>query len=292
MRRIVYFLQAIVVLFLLASCIKEDIEECPVEYTVKVYVKDKNYTNIDNVSQLVKKDESASFGTFIGTVYYQLRNLKSGMIVVESTDSQLSKNGPYYMLTFRDMPVGEYELTVWGNVLSDIQPGVLHSSETESADFYLANKKLTFIAGEQSSDIQLERTKGNLLLICSNFPADISHVELKIGSIYGVVDNQFKYTENTQVVKKVSVKPLIETVLAPTVQEELSELNLRFFSDVDLKSTNNIVFSEIPLTLKRNEITVVKADYNTLGNAWEIWININGEWKMIHHLDLLNSFSK
>lgn len=54
MRRILYFLHAIGMLFLISSCIKEDMEECPV-YTVKVYVKDKNYSNIEEIPRLVKK---------------------------------------------------------------------------------------------------------------------------------------------------------------------------------------------------------------------------------------------
>lgn len=279
-------------LLLLASCIKEDMEECPVQYTVKVYVKDKNYTNIDEVSQLVKKDESASFGSFIGTVYYQLRNLKTGNIAAESTDDKLSANGQYYTLTFNDMPAGEYELTVWGNIISGTQAGVLHSGGTESADFYLTSEKLTFIPGEQSSDMLLERTKGDLLLICSNFPTDITQVELKVGSLYETVDSHFNYAGNTNVLKNTPVKPLIETVLSPTVLGESSKLNLRFHSDTDLKATKDVVFSEIPVTLKRNEITVVKADYDTVDKAWEIWVSINGEWTLIHHLDILNVSSK
>lgn len=291
MRRIVYFLQAIVMLFLLASCIKDDIEECPVQYTVNVYVKDKNYTNIDDVSQLVKKDESASFGSFIGTIYYQLRDKKTGNVVAESTDSQPS-GGQYYTLTFNNVPVGEYELTVWGNIIQGTPAGTLHSGETESSDFYLANESLVFIAGEHTSDMMLERTKGDLLLICSNFPEDISQVEMKVGSVYETVDPHFVYAGNTRVLKNTSVKPLIETVLAPTVQGETSKLNLRFFSSSDLRAATDVVFPEIPLTLKRNEIAVVQVDYNTIDKAWEIWVNINGEWTMIHHLDVLNEITK
>lgn len=41
--------------FLFSSCIKEDMDDCVITHTVKVYVKDKNYSNIESVFQLVKK---------------------------------------------------------------------------------------------------------------------------------------------------------------------------------------------------------------------------------------------
>lgn len=288
MGRIVYFLHAIGMLFLLSSCIKEDMEEC-FTYTAKVYVKDKNYSNIDNVPQLVKRNENLPYRDFIGMVYYQLRDLKTGEIVKEKSDNALIGNDQYYPISFDGLSQGDYNLTVWSNISSTSTTGILHNYGNELTDLYVTSKDISFTPESYSDLLLLERAKGDLLLICSNFPSEITLIEQKISSLYDTVDPYLKYTGNTTVTKTTQVKPLIETKLAPSVTGGNSKLNLRFFSDIPAESSKEIIVPEIPLVMNRNLVTVVEANYNKITQAWEIWTYINGEWTMIHHLEILNT---
>ena len=289
MGRIVYFLHAIGILVLLSSCIKEDMDDCVITHTLKVYVKDKNYSNIESVFQLIKKDENLPYRAFISTVHYQLRDIKTGQIVEEKSDNALSGSDQFYTIQFNNLPQGNYNLTVWGNMQSDTATGILHNNGNELTDTYVANKNITFTSEPFSDLLMLERAKGDLLLLCSNFPSEITQVEEKVTSLYDTVDPYLKYTGNTTVLKTAPVKPLIETVLAPSVAGGSSKLNLRFFSDTSGNASKELVVPEIPLIMNRNQVTAVEVNYNKITDALEIWTYVDGEWTMIHHLDILNT---
>lgn len=289
MGRIVYFLHAIGMLFLFSSCIKENMDDCVITHTVKVYVKDKNYSNIESVFQLVKKDEKLPYRAFVGTVYYQLRDIKTGQIVEEKLDNSLSDSDQFYTINFNNIPQGDYNLTVWGNIQSETTTGILHNNGNELTDMYVANKNISFTSETFSDLLMLERAKGDLLLLCSNFPSGITQVEQKITSLYDAVDPSLKYAGNTTVLKTGSIKPLIETVLAPSVAGGSSKLHLRFFSATTGDASKELVVPEIPLAMKRNQITAVEVNYNKITGVLEIWTYINDEWTMIHQLDILNT---
>lgn len=289
MRRIVYFLHAIGMLFLLSSCIKENMDDCVITHIVKVYVKDKNYSNIESIFQLVKKDENLPYRAFIGTVYYQLRDIKTGQIIEEKSDDALSGNDQFYTIQFNNLPQGDYNLTVWGNIQSETTTGILHNNGNELTDMYVANKNISFTSESFSDLLMLERAKGDLLLLCSDFPSEITQVEQKITSLYDTVDPYLKYTGNTTVLKTAPVKPQIETVLAPSAAGGSSKLHLRFFSATAGDASKELVVPEIPLAMNRNQITAVEVNYNKISGALEIWTYVDGEWTMIHHLDILNT---
>lgn len=285
---IVYFLHVVGMLFLFSSCIKEDMEKCPI-YIVKVYVKDKNYSNIDNVLQLKKREENLPYSEYIGTIYYQLNDIKTGRVVAEKFEEMMINNEQFYTISFDNISQGDYNLTVWGNISSKTATGTLHNSGNELTDLYVVSKNLSFTSGYSSDQLMLERAKGDLLLVCSNFPPGITRVEEKISSLYDSVDPYLKYAGNTTVIKTGSVKSLIEASLAPSVTNGNSKLNLRFSSDTVSKPSDDLIIPEIPLIMNRNQITVVEVNYNKITGGLEIWTYVNDEWTMIHHLDILNA---
>lgn len=229
------------------------------------------------------------YRAFVSTVHYQLRDIKTGQIVEETSDNALSGSDQFYTIQFNNLPQGNYNLTVWGNIQSDTATGILHNNGNELTDTYVANKNITFTSEPSSDLLMLERAKGDLLLLCSNFPSEITQVEEKVTSLYDTVDPYLKYTGNTTVLKTGPVKPLIETVLAPSVAGGSSKLNLRFFSDTSGNASKELVVPEIPLIMNRNQVTAVEVNYNKITDALEIWTYVDGEWTMIHHLDILNT---
>ncbi|WP_370862209.1 hypothetical protein [Parabacteroides faecis] len=263
-------------------------EKCPI-YIVKVYVKDKNYSNIDNVLHLKKRDENLPYSEYIGTIYYQLNDVKTGRVVAEKFEETMINNEQFYTISFDDISQGDYNLTVWGNISSETATGTLHNGGNELTDLYVVSKNLSFTSEYSSDQLMLERTKGDLLLVCSNFPPGITRVEEKISSLYDLVDPYLKYAGNTTVIKTGPVKSLIEASLAPSVTNGNSKLNLRFSSDTVSKSSDDLIIPEIPLIMNRNQVTVVEVNYNKITGGLEIWTYVNDEWTMIHHLDILNA---
>ena len=41
--------------------------------------------------------------------------------------------------------------------------------------------------------------------------------------------------------------------------------------------------------MNRNQVTAVEVNYNKITDVLEIWTYVDGEWTMIHHLDILNT---
>lgn len=267
----------------LASCTKND---CPTGYLIKVTVKDKNYFNADQFSQLEKKDETLPFHQFIKTVYYTLRDTKTGNLVYQSDVVNVEEGKDFYPITVDGFSAGEYELTVWGNRTPDVPSGELHYNGQEQTDIYVARTILSFPMSYKSVSLALERAKGKLVIFCSNFPAGIGSLSQKVSSIYETVDSQLEYTGEAEVNKEVAVNNIIETYLAPTSAGKISKLNLNFFSLTRAASSPTLTLPEMEITIHRNEITAVKVDYNIISGNWEIWLNIDGEWIMVHHLSI------
>lgn len=283
MRKVILSILIATLLGSMSSCTKDD---CPTGYSIKVTVKDKNYFNADQFSQLEKKDETLPFHQFIETICYTLRNTETENLVYQSDVVNVEEGKDFYPLTIDGFPAGEYELTVWGNRTPDVPSGELHYNGLEQTDIYVARTILTFPMSYKSVSLALERTKGKLVIFCSNFPASISSLSQNISSIYETVDSQLKYTGEAEVHKESAVNEIIETFLAPTLADKISKLNLNFFSLIRAASNPVLTLPEMEITIHRNEITAVKVDYNTVTGNWEIWLNIDGEWIMVHYLDI------
>lgn len=284
MKKTVEYCCIVVLLILLNSCIKEDLSGCPTGYVVKVSVKDKNYTNIGAFPQLGKVDESLPFRYFLGTVYYSVKNMETGQVVQESSVLQPSDAAAEYTITLKDIPSGNYEVTVWGNLTSDVAAGILHPQNKEHSDIYVSTAIFNFKPGSETGSMSLERAKGKLVVFCTNFPENVTQIQEKISPVYEVVDKNLTYGGNTQVEKNATVMPINELLVAPTPPGSTTKLNLSFYTNN--RSIPILIVPETEVPIQRNEISAMMVDYNTVDGAWEIWVYVQGEWTMIHHLDI------
>lgn len=267
----------------LASCTKDD---CPTGYLIKVTVKDKNYFNIKEFAQLAKVDEGLPFHYFEGTVFYTLRDPETGALKYQSDVMEVNEGGNFYSINIDNMPAGKYELTVWGNRTKDVPEGILHSNEQEQTDIYVARTELTFPVTYKSVDMALERAKGKLVIFCKNFPASVSDLTANVNSLYSTVNSKLGYSGETTVEKDATVNQVVETFLAPTLEGKTSKLNLNFYALTRAASAPVLTLPEMDVAIHRNEITAITVDYNTTTQNWEIWVYIDGKWKMIHQLNI------
>lgn len=286
MNRVVYYVMAIIMLMSLSSCIKEDMEECKVQFTVKVFVEDKQYINIDEVPQVGKKDENSPFREFVGTIYYVLRNPSTGAVVYASSFTPVMENVPYYTIVLNNIPPGMYELNVWGNITDQTLTSSLHPSGTEQTDLYMGYLSLQFTSDSQTAELPLKRTKGNLVLLCNNFPQNMTRVEQKISSIYQNLDPYFTYSNEGAVIKNTQIQSVNQFLIAPTVLNKVSKVNMRFYDPNDQSGKNDLVLPAINVNISRNKLSLISVDYKAEMNTWEVWAFIDNKWTLIHQLDI------
>lgn len=285
MRWIINSLCVVTLLAFISSCIHEDRSDCPTgKYLVKVTVKDKNYANIDNFPELAPVAEDSPFRIFAGTIYYTLNEAVTGNLVKESAVTPVSGNDSLYFITFDDVPMGEYTLTVWSNLTADYLAGVLHQDGKEHTDIYLASSTLKFNNSYRPAELRLERTKGQLLLLCKNFPAVVAVIRQNVNNVYRQVDANFNYSGSTHVEKKGLFQPVLTTLLAPS-SEGSSKLKLTFYSAA-AETSPFLELPEMDLTVKRNEISAIAVDFKEVEGIYEVWTFINGQWTMTHRLDI------
>lgn len=286
MDKVAHSFGMILLLALVSSCIRESSSECFSQYTVRVFVKDKNYTNVDAVSPQDRVDESLPFREFVGTVYYTLSHASTGSLVQESSVTTVVDNGEYFTITLNEVPYGDYKLTVWGNNTTDILAGSLHQDNKEQTDVYLASSELKVDRASQTSDLTLQRTKGLLLVQFANLPTYIKGVSANVIGVYASVTPEFAYTGNASVTKDSPFQPKIRIFLAPSVSEGNSKLHIKLYTTDQVSGSEPAVtLPDIFLTVRRNEMGLVTVNYNAPSGTFEIWTYINGEWTMIHSLD-------
>ena len=279
------FCMVVLLVFIASSCIKDTLPECPPQLVVKLVIKDSNYFNIAQFSELSPEDSSQPFAHFSGTICYILTNTTTGQIVRQSDIIVPVGNTPDFSLSFNDLPEGKYELSVWGNITKDIPLGILHQNGLEHTDIYTGYTRLVILSQNQEQTLELERTKGKLVIFCRNFPTEVAQMSLTLSPVYQSTDALLNYQGSANIQKTTGTQAINETFVAPTPQGNSTKLDLNFFTN-SRAATPVLTVPPMDITIRRNEISAVAVDYDAPGNAWEIWTFINGEWNMIHHLDI------
>lgn len=267
------------------SCVFDDNPDCPVlEYAAEISVKDINYDNIKKFSHVEVKNKDMPFHSFARTIYYVLSDM-SGTHVRESAIQSVSGESRTYHISFGDIPEGEYILTVWGNLTEEYPSGTLHPAGKEYTDIYTGSRRVCFDAKHRMTELELERTKGLLLLSCSGFPDDVSWIKMSVSGAYGLVDADFNYTGSVDVEKTMPYRPITTTLLAPSAKGP-SVLRLSFHTDNPSTSEPFLKLPDINLSVNRNKISSVAIDYCEEVGMYEIRMFINDQWVIIHRLHI------
>lgn len=287
MDKVIHCLGMIFLLTFVSSCIKDNSVDCISQYTIRIFVKDKNYFNVDAVSPQDRVDEGLPFRRFSGTIYYTLSRASSGELLQESSVTSVTGDGAYFSISLKDIPYGDYKLTVWGNRTEDLSVGYLHKDNAEKTDLYLATTLLKVEEAFQTSDLALERNKGLLTVRFTNFPDYIKTIGATVSNVYESVSSDFVYAGNTSVNKVSPFQQEMRVLLAPSVRENDSQLQLNLYTSSTMPgSPPSVTLPKIALDLNRNEISLILVDYNLAVEAWEIWAYIDDQWTKIHSLHI------
>lgn len=289
MKNIGYIFLLSITLF--GSCVREEIEPCP-PLQVNITVKDKNYFNVDKVELEERKNEDLAFREYVPTLYYQLRDAETGEVIEEQGVFEVTGDGKTYPITFCDcIPHGKYVLTVWGGLEDKTPLGdnplttILHDEQNEGEDFYLTNDTLVYDAWNYNYTAELERTKGKLIVLVENLPANVNYMDKQVSGLLQHLDCEFNYSGITTVKKAFAWKGepeiVTKTVLSPSYKEKGSTVDVDFF-DNPAKTIPTLNPGNVNVTMKRNELTVLRYVYDDGKGDFKIYILVNDNWEQEH----------
>ena len=278
-----------------ASCVRDEIPDCP-PLRVQIAVKDKNYFNVDKVELEDRMSEDLAFREYVPTLYWVLRDLATGEVVEEEWVHKVEGDGKTVPVEFCPcVPHGTYVLTVWGG-LDDEEPLGddpltidFHPSNTEGRDIYMTNDTILYDAWHNDQIVEMERTKGKLIIEKVNLPKEITSSEKKIDGIFSTVNNAFGYSGNTHVLVSTPIESqaniVTKTMLTPSVNENGSMLSMRFF-DVAGALIPTMLPKAVDITMKRNELTVLRYEWDRVKQEFNIYILVNDNWQLISNMSV------
>ena len=281
---------------LLASCIRDQLDDCP-PLRVEIGVKDKNYFNVDKVDMEEQLSDSLAFRQYVPTLFYMLRDAATGDVVEEQGVFPVEGDGKTVPVDFCPcLPHGRYILTVWGGLddLSQLSPDhlslELHRDRQQGGDVYLVSDTLLYDAYNYDYRVELERTKGKLIVQAEDMPGSYNLVDIDVGGIYGKVNSNFKYSGETDVYDKVSIplKPEVSTstLLAPSVSENSSVLDVDFTHSNPSSNDMELSPDDVRITMRRNMITVLRYVWDEQKKHFVVYMLVDDNWEQVHGMEI------
>lgn len=278
-----------------SSCVRDEIEPCP-PLQVNITVKDKNYFNVDKVEQEERLSDDLAFREYVQTLYYALRDAATGEVVEEQGVFEVTGDEKTFPITFCDcIPHGKYVLTVWGGLKDNTPLGkdrftaILHENYKEGDDFYLTTDTLVYDAWTYNHTVDMERTKGKLVILAENLPENMNYSDKTVSGLYQDVNCNFFYSDQTEVRTSAEWKPMPEiitkTVLAPSVKEKGSKVNVNLYDKPD-RVTPVLTPKDVNVTMRRNELTVLRYVYDDGKGDFNIYVLVNDVWEMLHNMNI------
>ena len=299
MNKLKYTLIVALATTLLTGCVREDIEPCP-PLSVMIGVKDKNYSNIDEVEKNTgldhRVDENQSFRSYIQKLYYSLTNVETNEVVF--TRHLHEVQGDNQLATAyipEDLPFGTYAITVWGNIDNEtpVQDNgryyTMHTNEVEGYDVYMTNDTLTYDYENANYTVELERVKGKLIVQGVDLPPEIRWSRKEITHLSMYAGRHGLYAGSGDVVDVTTwgegPEIVTNTVLAPTADGEQSTVKFDLY-DNEAMTDPRMSTGNIGINIDRNRIEVVRIKYDEEADKLNVYLLVNAGWEQVHELDI------
>ncbi len=293
-------LKSILLILLLApaltSCIRDEIEDCP-PLQVNIAVKDKNYFNVDKATSEERRSEDLAFREYVPTLFYMLRDAKTGEVMEEQGVFSVEGDGKTVPVEFCPcLPHGTYVLTVWGGMkdmtsLSEDRTALaLHPDNVGGDDIYLVNDTLVYDAYRYDYTVEMERTKGKLIVEAEGLPQGICQMTTDVDRLFGKVNSDFVYSGETHVSSTSAVtadqKVRMSSIMAPSVGSGASLVNVSFTKNDSASDMLLPKPADVNINMERNRITMLKYVFNPDADKFTIYIKVNDNWEEIHGMIL------
>ena len=286
-------LLAIAAVLTLGSCIRDDIKDCPPLH-VNIIVKDKNYFNVDTIEPEDRLPEDLAFREYVPTLYWTVKDVETGQVIATQELHKVTGDVKSIDIDFpENLPHGTYAITAWGG-LKDIGPlgddytTLLNHPECfEGDDVYVTHDTLVYDPTHYDYTVEMERTKGKLIVQCENFPAEVSFQHKNMRGLAEVATHLLRYSGETNVIADHTRDIddprfgwVTKTVLAPTTPKGKSMLSAQFLEAGDV--TTEFWAGKIEVPMHRNKISIVRFVWGNDG--MKIYILIDANWAQIVHL--------
>lgn len=279
------------VVSVLTSCIRDEVKDCPPLH-VEIAVKDKNYFNVDKAGELEdRRREDLPFHDYVPTLSYTVRNLETGEVVKEQNLFTVEGDAQTVPVEFdASLPFGKYVLTVWGGLEDitpldkDLQAINFHPQHTQGRDVYMVNDTLTYDDSHYNHTVEMERTKGKLIIQVENLPDGVEYSSKTINKLFAKLNSAFDYSGETSVSTQSGWKghaTVTKTLLTPSLKENMSILNINFYNQPQ-RSTPVLSPDDIRITMSRNELTIVRYIWDEAAQDFKIYLLINDNWELVH----------
>jgi len=275
---ILQFLAGLLALFVLASCIRKEYEDCP-PLQVSVIVKDKNYFNVKMVDIEEARSETMDFRQYVPTLSYTMRDLESDRVVAHRDQFNVPGDIKQYDISFpTELPWGQYEITVWGG--------------TDTDDPYLATDTINYTYETSQHVVEMERIKGKLIVQAWHMPNTADYSLNTIDHLRDRTDSYFHYSGNvTQTFKADWTAHLDDMVwkqiLYPSTGERQSNFDL-VLHGADGQPLAQWQPKTVTLTMLRNYLTVLRYvwAWNPGTGDYEctIYMLVNDNWEVFHEM--------
>lgn len=280
----------------LTSCIRDEIEDCP-PLQVNIAVKDKNYFNVDKVDMEERRSDDLAFREYVPTLFYMLRDAKTGEVMEEQGVFSVEGEGKTVPVEFCPcLPHGTYVLTVWGgmkdmtSLSKDRTALALHPEHAEEDDIYLVNDTLVYDAYRYDYTVEMERTKGKLIVEAEGLPQGIGRMTTDVNGLFGKVNSDFIYSGETHVSNTSAVtadqKVRMSSIMAPSVGSGTSLVDVSFTRKDGASDTLLPKPADVKINMERNRITMLKYVFNPDADKFTIYIKVNDNWEEIHGMIL------
>ena len=260
-------------------------------------MKDKNYFNVDNVDMEERRSDSLAFREYVPTLLYILRDAETGEVVEEQGVFPVEGDGKTVPVDFCPcLPHGKYILTVWGGLddLSQLSPDHLslefHRDRQQGGDVYLVSDTLLYDAYNYDYRVELERTKGKLIVQAENLPDKYSLLSLDVDNLFGRVNSNFQNSERASVCHKQDINAeanvRADVLLAPSIRERGSVLDVNFLKQVPGGDDKWLSPDDVGITMFRNELTVLRYVWDADKNGFTMYMLVNDNWEQVHGMEI------
>ena len=284
----------------LSSCIHEELPPCP-QLQVTLEVEDKNYRNINSAVHFGFEEwrsEELPFGDYVGTLTYRLHNVETGEEVLAAPVTSVEGDKQKFALPIpENISFGTYVLTAYGNLIDsnilaqEYKGAELHPDNLPGEDLYLAHDTLVYDQLTYDYTVGMKRVKGKLIIHVEGMPAQYLASSKTITQLSGYVDSHFNYHRpldmRIDTTWKAPGEILTKTILAPSLEHDLSVLTLRFFEGNQCNESAFWISPEaVAMTMRRNELTIMRYVYDKSCCCFKIYILVNDHWEMLHSMEI------
>lgn len=284
----------------LASCVRDELPPCP-PLEIRLEVTDKNYINVRAAARMGLEEirrTDLPFKAYVEDLAYRVTCLETGKVVAEQAPCPVEGEAETLDLTLpEDLPYGTYVLTAWGNLGEETNPeeGLaaleLHPGGSESSDAYFTTDTLRYDYGHAAYTCGMERTKGKLIVHVKEMPDEYRFSAKKITEIFTRREaatgyrNPAELSFGTRWAEGGEIRT--KTVLGPSTDEKASALDFRFYvGETDEGNDNWIAPEQVSVTMRRNELTVLRYEYDPCCCRFKIYILVNDNWETLHTMEV------